>query len=272
MRSVESDSPCVPLDRYGITSPSALSNRVCYDDSEYGMNGMKVEWERQDFLCEPCKNVTIPVFITDEPSASPTEFPSLSPSDAPTEFPSRNPSDTPSASFLPSSSPSGIPSVSSIPSFNPSDIPSVSSIPSHSPSDPPSASTIPSASDSSSSTSDSGPNLDDGDTCNCPAGNIHAMSFKCGNKVLVCPNVDSVCSTQGSTSSDFYNLNAGECESMRGVEIGEKCISISRYNITEQGNGLSNRVCYPYADHPGFKMDGECKPCNEKKQVTRKQR
>jgi len=62
--------------------------------------------------------------------------------------------------------------------------------------------------------------------------------------MLVCPSVTEICSTQASQESTYYLLTEQECDAMKAVEIGMKCVSIDRYDIDARGNGLSNRVCY----------------------------
>jgi len=100
--------------------------------------------------------------------------------------------------------------------------------------------------------------------CSCNKGDDSKQSFKCGNEVYLCPGVDKVCSTTGSQNSLYYSIDQDQCNLMKSVEIGEKCIPLPQYNIISP-KGLSNRVCYTdeYSGLHGMKEDGSCDVCKE---------
>jgi len=90
------------------------------------------------------------------------------------------------------------------------------------------------------------------------------QSWKCGNDVYICPDVERICSVQPSQNSVYYRINQDECDEMKTVEIGEKCLKLpGRIN---NAKGLSNRVCYSNTEGTngfnGMKEDGSCDVCN----------
>jgi len=115
---------------------------------------------------------------------------------------------------------------------------------------------------------DNGGGGDDGqamEACLCGVDDYEwEQSWKCGNDVYVCPTVDTICSTQGSKSSRYYSLSEVQCTTMRSIDIGQKCISLPEYGITNP-KSLSNRVCYKNLGSlgvDGMKQDGDsCDTC-----------
>jgi hypothetical protein len=84
--------------------------------------------------------------------------------------------------------------------------------------------------------------------CMCEANDYESkQSWKCGNDIYVCPGIldNKICSTQGSakTNSKYYSITDDQCNEMRSRQIGDKCLSLPEYGITNP-RGLSNRVCY----------------------------
>merc|ERR1739844_487084 len=69
---------------------------------------------------------------------------------------------------------------------------------------------------------------DDGE-CNCEVGNESAQTFRCGRNVYVCPDVDTVCSSQGRAKSKYYSLTQDQCNAMKNIEIGDNCIALPQY-------------------------------------------
>ena len=83
----------------------------------------------------------------------------------------------------------------------------------------------------------------DNEDCRCDKGDASKQTFKCGNVVYVCPGMDKVCSTTGSRNSLYYPITQYQCNTMKLVEIGEKCVALHQFGI-DNPKGLSNRVCY----------------------------
>jgi len=99
--------------------------------------------------------------------------------------------------------------------------------------------------------------------CNCEAGDNSDQTFRCGNNIYVCPNVEKVCSTQGRAKSKYYSLTQEECDVMKNVGIGEKCISLPQYGV-KKGKTLGNRACYSNREDNGMSNDGNnCKFCKD---------
>ncbi len=100
--------------------------------------------------------------------------------------------------------------------------------------------------------------------CECDHDDSRIGSWKCGKNIYVCPGFTEICKNQVKPQFSYYPLDADQCEEMKSKRLGEKCILLPDYGITsDQGLGLSNRVCYD-ADHPfGTKTDdstcgGDC--------------
>ena len=84
------------------------------------------------------------------------------------------------------------------------------------------------------------------EACLCQADDYESeQSWKCGNDIYVCPGIsdNKICSTQGSTNSKYFSITEDQCNEMRLREIGDKCLSLPEYGVTNP-RGLSNRVCY----------------------------
>ena len=130
---------------------------------------------------------------------------------------------------------------SEFPTASPSDSPTAS------PSDSPSKAPVPAP-------------VDEG--CGCEPGDEDGGTFKCGNHVYVCPGITQICSTTGSQNSQYYSITPAQCEAMKLVELGQKCVELPQHNIVGNGKvkGLSNRVCYNGIDF-GQKEDGSCDFC-----------
>ena len=109
------------------------------------------------------------------------------------------------------------------------------------------------------------PVVDPNEGCLCDKDDESLQSWKCGNDVYICPGVERLCSVQPSQNPDFYRINQDECDEMKKVEIGEKCISLP--DRIRNPKGLSNRVCYSNDeganDFNGMKEDGSCDICND---------
>merc|ERR1712176_1355093 len=78
--------------------------------------------------------------------------------------------------------------------------------------------------------------------CICEVGDDSDQSWRCGNRMYVCPNVESVCD-QGGKNPAYYRLTQDQCETMKSVEIGENCIPLPQHGLN-QGKKLKSRVCY----------------------------
>ena len=110
------------------------------------------------------------------------------------------------------------------------------------------------------------PVVDPNEGCLCDKDDESLQSWKCGNDVYICPGVERLCSVQPSQNPDFYRITQDECDEMKKVEIGEKCIPLPDQNVN-QPKGLSNRVCYSNTEGTngfnGMKEDGSCDVCND---------
>jgi hypothetical protein len=101
--------------------------------------------------------------------------------------------------------------------------------------------------------------------CSCQAGDDSDQSWRCANKVYVCPDVDRVCSGQGRKKSNYYSLTQDQCNAMKNIGIGEDCIPLPQYGVRE-GLQLGSRVCYGGQSNGvhGKKYDGQkCKFCKD---------
>jgi hypothetical protein len=87
------------------------------------------------------------------------------------------------------------------------------------------------------------------------------QTWKCGNDVYVCPDVKTICTVQGTGNSIYYLITQEQCNAMKPIALGEKCIELPRYGLTEP-KGLSDRVCYSRSEH-GMKEDGTCETCKD---------
>jgi len=97
--------------------------------------------------------------------------------------------------------------------------------------------------------------------CNCGTNNDSDQTFRCGNNIFVCPNVEKVCSMQSRAKSKYYSLTQEECDTMKNVDIGGECISLPRHGINKRKR-LGSRVCYGSSDDNGISNDGDkCKNC-----------
>jgi hypothetical protein len=172
---------------------------------------------------------------TESPSTPPTESPSKSPTKSPTKNPTKNPTAPPTES--PSKSPTKSPTKN--PTKNPTDSPTL-------------ALDLVEA------------GVEDDGSCACETNtDDDNQTWKCGNDVYVSPAVTTICSVTGSQNSKYYLITQEECELMKKVAIGEKCLPLLRYGVTNP-KGLSNRVCYSRSDH-GMKEDGTCDTCEDSK-------
>jgi len=104
------------------------------------------------------------------------------------------------------------------------------------------------------------------ENCNCGKGTTDLdQSWRCGKAIYVCPNMDTVCSNQGGKKSKYYALTQDQCDTMKNVDIGEKCISLPQYGL-EKRKRLTDRVCYTAEmnNSLGMKNDGEsCNVCED---------
>jgi len=106
------------------------------------------------------------------------------------------------------------------------------------------------------------PSTDQEQGCNCETGNDSDQSWRCGNKVYVCPNVDKVCSSQGRKKSKYYSLTQDQCNEMKSVGIKENCIPLPQYGIKGDLE-LQSRVCYS-SNSNGMKVDKDgCDVCED---------
>lgn len=98
--------------------------------------------------------------------------------------------------------------------------------------------------------------------CSCGVNAANAGSFKCGNEVYVCPGQEDICNVQGSNNSEYYPITQEQCNQMRAVAIGTKCVPLPDHGITAPKD-LSNRVCYDKGGPGvnGMKEDGSCGIC-----------
>ena len=100
------------------------------------------------------------------------------------------------------------------------------------------------------------------DSCACETNtDDDKQSWKCGNDIYVCPDVTNICSVSGSQNSIYYAVTQEQCDAMKPVEIGDKCVPLPQHGITKP-KGLSNRVCYSHSEH-GMKEDGSCDVCKD---------
>ena len=181
-----------------------------------------------------------PVFDpTGAPVVDPTESPSTPPTESPSKSPTKNPTKNPTAP--PTESPSKSPTKS--PTKNPTKNPTES---------PTLALDLVEA------------GVEDDGSCACETNtDDDNQTWKCGNDVYVSPAVTTICSVTGSVNSKYYLITQEECELMKKVAIGEKCLPLLRYGV-KNPKGLSNRVCYSRSDH-GMKEDGTCDTCKSSK-------
>merc|ERR1712176_711511 len=101
--------------------------------------------------------------------------------------------------------------------------------------------------------------------CNCGKGVDMDQSWRCGDRIYVCPNVEKVCSTHANVEVTYYSLTQDECNTMKNVGIGERCIPLPHHGI-KKGKKLGNRVCYNSTGNSehGMKQDGtKCKFCKD---------
>ena len=103
--------------------------------------------------------------------------------------------------------------------------------------------------------------------CMCNANDAESeMSWKCGNEIYVCPNVQRICDAQGSVNSVYYSITQTQCDDMKAIEINQECIQLPQHGITAPKD-LSNRVCYKNVEHGlgyhGMKNDGNCEACKD---------
>jgi hypothetical protein len=212
---------------------------------------------------------------TESPSTPPTESPSKSPTKSPTKNPTKNPTAPPTES--PSKSPTKNPTKN--PTAPPTESPTKSPTknPTKNPTAPPTES--PSKSPTKSPTKNPTKNptesptlaldlveagVEDDGSCACETNtDDDNQTWKCGNDVYVSPAVTTICSVTGSVNSKYYLITQEECELMKKVAIGEKCLPLLRYGV-KNPKGLSNRVCYSRSDH-GMKEDGTCDTCKSSK-------
>lgn len=110
------------------------------------------------------------------------------------------------------------------------------------------------------------PTTNDDSDCSCGVSDPTAETFKCGNEIYVCPGVERICSTQDSQNSIYYSITQAQCDVMKDVAIGEKCVTLDHHGTGSTGSkGLSNRVCYDKTDNGfhGMKEDGSCGVCKD---------
>lgn len=271
MKSLEIGDKCPYLPDEGMENHNSLSNRVCYDDNA---NGDKTD----SGGCSQCKD-SFPNPYTEAPSASPSASPSESPSASPSASPSSSPSAAPSSSpsstpsAAPSSSPSSTPSAapSSSPSVSPSAVPTTKA-PTMKPTENPTVAPVPVPSLPPVEEAETVPPVDVPTNpptsapvqkqCECGVDHESNQSFKCGNDIYLCPGVseESICSTQESKNPDFYPITQEQCDAMKEVELGEKCVSLPQFDLSDP-KGLSNRVCYLDGGE-AWKIDGDsCDQC-----------
>jgi len=116
------------------------------------------------------------------------------------------------------------------------------------------------------STDEKSPSTDQEQGCNCETGNDSDQSFRCGNKIYACPNVDKVCSSQGRQKSKYYSLTQDQCNEMKNVGIKENCIPLPQYGIKGDLE-LQSRVCYGNSSNGlhGMKVDKKgCEVCEDR--------
>jgi len=88
-------------------------------------------------------------------------------------------------------------------------------------------------------------------------------TFKCGNDIYICPDVDHICSVQPSKNPVYHFITQEQCNQMQDVALDEKCIALPEQGVTNP-KALSNRVCYPGSDgYHGMKEDGKCEACED---------
>jgi len=179
------------------------------------------------------------VDLTNAPVVDPTNAPVVDPTLSPSKSPTKSPTDSPSAS--PTKSPTADPTES--PSKNPTKNPT----------------SLPAPTDSPTQVLDL---IVEGGSCLCPVNSKDEQTWKCGNDVYVCPGVETICSTTGSQNSVYYDITQDECDDMKLIEIGSKCIKLLPDRITKP-KALSNRVCYNSSSEHGMKEDGSCDFCND---------
>ncbi|KAG7341758.1 allergen V5/Tpx-1-like protein [Nitzschia inconspicua] len=227
-----------------VYSPAReLSHKVCYVDGILS---------KFDGKCEPCRIVTAfptpspspkpspapspkpPPAPSPEPSSAPSLEPSLAPSQAPSPAPSPEPSTAPSLepSLAPSQAPSPAPSPepSSAPSLEPSLAPSQAPSPAPSPEPSQAPSPEPSPEPSSAPTA----------CCEDP------NTWKCGLYVYYCESLTKICKQSIKAGVTLVPLSDEQCEEMKTVDIGDKCIYNSEGDSANPANpprDLSHRVC-----------------------------
>ena len=222
MKQIQLGEKCVALPQYGINERK--ERKGLSNRVCYGEgHGHKTD----SGGCDKCKNSKVPPFVTDapttSPSKSPSDAPSKSPTKTPTGAPSKGPTNTPTTA--PSEEPTKTPTP--FPTELPDPVPPVP------------------------------------DACICEAGEqSSAQSWKCGNDLYICPGMTQICKNSPSQNSLFYSITQEQCDAMKLVQLGEKCVALPQYDIVtnSQRKGLSHRVCYDGDGNP-LKEDGQCEEC-----------
>jgi len=98
------------------------------------------------------------------------------------------------------------------------------------------------------------------------------QTWQCGDdNIYVCPSIDTICSTQGSTTSNYYLLSEEQCTTMRSIDIGQQCINLPEYGIVKPDT-LSSRVCYKNEGSLGVngmkQDDNSCNTCPSRTKIT----
>jgi hypothetical protein len=246
MKQVDLGEKCIDLPDQGLTHPKALSNRVCYG-GDYDEFGFKVDGDGcdscKDEFHPPTKSPTaslveetvteppVPASTTDEPTAAPVKT-----EDPTTDYPtydsddSDDDTDEPTAAPVKTNEPTAAPVQTDEPTSAPVESPT-----------------------------------EEKTSCECDVNDEEALTFKCGKDMYICPSVDHICSVSPAQGSKFYDITQEQCDEMKTVGLGEKCVPLPQYGITDSGKngakGLSHRDCYSDFAPNGMKEDGSCDIC-----------
>ena len=167
--------------------------------------------------------LTVPICDEPAPTAKPTGFPTENPTQVLTADPTRNPTGNPTGSptLNPTREPTADPTL--YPTNPPTNPPTISptASPTNDPTNQPTTEVPTGGEDLVSALTESA-----NENCSCLKGDELKQSFKCGNEIYLCPGVDKVCSTTGSRNSLYYPITQYQCNTMKLVEIDEKCVAL----------------------------------------------
>merc|ERR1711862_905720 len=97
---------------------------------------------------------------------------------------------------------------------------------------------------------------DDG-ICSCENGSDADSTWRCGPNVYMCPGIKKVCDRQPKGNSKFFVLSPEQCEQMKSISVGQKCIALPEHDV--KSKNMVSRVCY---DKGGHGMEFKSNQCN----------